>query len=107
MLPLLGVLLTELLRLLPGKSARNTAAKAVKQEAKSASKAVARKAVKQGVESAGKAFKPVNNMKMKTDDALDAASEWLGKGYKDMGKGRFVSADGERAVRIGDADIMG
>lgn len=58
-------------------------------------------------EGAGKVFKPVNNMKMKTNDALDAASEWLGKGYKDMGNGRFVSADGKRVVRMGDADILG
>ncbi len=52
-------------------------------------------------------FKPVNNMKIKTNDALDAASEWLGKGYKDMGNGRFVSADGKRVVRMGDGDILG
>jgi len=58
-------------------------------------------------EGAGSVFKPVNNMKMKTSEALDAASEWLGKGYKDMGNGRFVSADGKRVVRMGDADILG
>lgn len=46
-------------------------------------------------------------MKMTTDDALDAASEWLGLGYKDMGNGRYVSADGTRAVRMGNSDIMG
>jgi hypothetical protein len=62
---------------------------------------------KSAFEGSEKAFKPVNNMKMKTNDALDAASEWLGKSYKDMGNGRFVSADGKRVVRMGDADILG
>lgn len=46
-------------------------------------------------------------MKLKTNDALEAAPDWLGKGYKDLGKGRYVSADGKRAVRMGDSDILG
>ena len=48
-----------------------------------------------------------NGMKMRTDEALDAAEEFLGEGYKDMGNGRFVSADGKRQVRMGDSDILG
>jgi hypothetical protein len=44
---------------------------------------------------------------MTASDALDAAEEFLGAGYKDMGNGRFVSADRMRQVRMGDADISG
>jgi len=39
--------------------------------------------------------------------ALDAAIEFLGKGYKDLGNGRFVSNDGLRQVRMGDGDLLG
>jgi len=49
--------------------------------------------------------KLTNGMKMKTDDALDAAAEYLEKGYKDMGNGRYVSADGTRQVRFTDSDL--
>ncbi len=49
----------------------------------------------------------INGMKMETNVALDEASEFLGQGYKDMGGGRFVSADGTRQVRLGDSDILG
>jgi hypothetical protein len=38
---------------------------------------------------------------------LDAASDYLGEGYKEMDKDRFVFADGERQVRIKDGDILG
>jgi len=48
-----------------------------------------------------------DGMTTKVDDALDMAERFLGSGYKDMGKGRFVSADGKRAVRLGDSDILG
>ncbi len=48
-----------------------------------------------------------DGMKLPVNDALDAASEFLGKGYKDLGNGRFVSADGTRQVRMGDSDILG
>ena len=41
------------------------------------------------------------------DDALDAAEDFLGKGYKDAGNGRFISADGTKVVRMGDNDILG
>lgn len=46
-------------------------------------------------------------MTMNTNAALDEASAFLGKGYKDMGGGRIVSADGTRQVRLGDSDILG
>jgi len=50
---------------------------------------------------------PANNTKMTTNEALNEASQFLGPGYKDMGRGRFVSADGTRQVRMGDSDILG
>jgi len=50
---------------------------------------------------------PKNNSKMTTSQALDAAEDFLGEGYKHMGNGRYVSADGLRQVRIGDSDILG
>jgi RHS repeat-associated protein len=52
-------------------------------------------------------MKLVDGMTMSTDNALDAAKEFLGEGYIDMGDGRLVSADGLRQVRMGDADIFG
>jgi hypothetical protein len=42
-----------------------------------------------------------------TNQALDAADDFLGPGYKDLGNGRFVSADGTRQVRMGNSDILG
>ncbi|KYD27813.1 hypothetical protein B4113_0047 [Geobacillus sp. B4113_201601] len=48
-----------------------------------------------------------NGMKMKINDALEAAEKFLEPGYKDMGNGRFVSTDGTRVVRMGDGDILG
>jgi len=45
--------------------------------------------------------------RMTTDDALTAAEDFLGPGYRDMGNGRFVSVDGTRQVRIGESDILG
>jgi RHS repeat-associated protein len=48
-----------------------------------------------------------DGMKMSTNDALDAAQEFLGEGYKDLGNGRFVLADGRFQVRMGDSDILG
>ena len=49
----------------------------------------------------------VDGQRVATSDALTEANRWLGSGYKDMGGGRFVSADGTRVVRMGDADILG
>ena len=60
-----------------------------------------------GVKGGKKSFQLTNNMHLTTNDALDAASEWLGPGYKDMGNGRFVSLDGTKSVRMGDSDITG
>jgi len=52
-------------------------------------------------------FRPPDGTRMSVDDALDSATEYLGKGYRDAGNGRFVSSDGLRQVRIGDSDILG
>ena len=41
-----------------------------------------------------------NGSKLKTNDALDVAEAFLGKGYKDAGNGRFISADGTKVVRM-------
>lgn len=48
-----------------------------------------------------------DGMRLKTDQALAEAEKFLGPGYKDLGNGRFVSADGARQVRMGDGDILG
>lgn len=48
-----------------------------------------------------------DGMKMKTNNVLTAAEEFLGSGYKDMGNGRYMSIDGTRVVRMGDSDILG
>jgi hypothetical protein len=37
--------------------------------------------------------------------ALDAASRWLGKGYREVSPGRFVSAKGDRQVRYGAHEV--
>lgn len=52
-------------------------------------------------------IKPFRDKIVKTDDALDKAIKFLGKGYKDMGNGRFVSADKLRQIRMDDPDILG
>ena len=49
----------------------------------------------------------LNNKKMKTNDALDLASNFLENGYSEQSKSRFVSKDGRRVVRLGDSDILG
>jgi len=49
----------------------------------------------------------VDGIKLSTNQALDEAEKFLGSGYKDMGNGRFVSADGTRQVRMADEDILG
>jgi len=50
-----------------------------------------------------------DGMKLSSGAMLDAAGEFLGKGYKEdvPGSGRYVSADGTRVVRIGESDITG
>ena len=50
---------------------------------------------------------PANNARMTTSEALNAADQFLGTGARDMGRGRFVSADGLRQVRMGNSDILG
>ncbi len=49
----------------------------------------------------------VDGQRVTTSEALTEAERWLGSGYKDMGGGRYVSADGTRVVRMGDGDILG
>jgi hypothetical protein len=48
-----------------------------------------------------------NGLLTKTNRALELAEEFLGKGYKMEKPGRYVSAKGDRVVRIGDNDILG
>jgi hypothetical protein len=38
---------------------------------------------------------------------LNSALNWLGKGYKDMGGGRYVSADGLKQIRYGKHETTG
>jgi RHS repeat-associated protein len=54
------------------------------------------------------ALKKLDGQALPINDVLDLASQYLGKaGYTDMGNGRFLSEDGLRQVRMGDADILG
>lgn len=50
-----------------------------------------------------------NGMKLPTNKVLEIAEKFLGIGYKEAiaGSGRFVSADGKRAFRMGVNDILG
>ncbi len=38
-------------------------------------------------------------------DLMKTAEKWLGKKYKDMGKGRFLSEDGLRQFRYGRHEV--
>ncbi len=40
------------------------------------------------------------------EQALSGAADWLGPGYRDMGKGRFLSADGLRQFRMGLDELV-
>ena len=86
---------------------------AVKQEIKQAAKTetkVAAKALtqasKQGVKSASE-LGIKDGMKTTSTKALELGQEFLGKGYREVGPGRYVSADGKRVFRMGDNDILG
>lgn len=52
---------------------------------------------------------PVDKTLLSTNEALDAAVKWVGRGYSEdpRTKGRFISKDGERVARMGDSDITG
>ncbi|MBL9029160.1 MAG: DUF637 domain-containing protein [Caedimonas sp.] len=52
-------------------------------------------------------FKLKDGCTLSEEKALEAASEFLGKGYRDLGNGRFVSGDGLKQVRMGDSDLLG
>ncbi|MBN9343020.1 MAG: hypothetical protein BGO76_02305 [Caedibacter sp. 38-128] len=41
------------------------------------------------------------------NEALDAAIDFLGEGYEDMGNGRFKSVDSLRQIRMGNKDLLG
>ena len=51
--------------------------------------------------------KITDGVEMATDDALSAASNYLGDGYKEVSSGIFRSADGTTQVRRQDGDIIG
>ena len=51
------------------------------------------------------AVKLVDGMEMGVDDALNAATDFLGNGYKEVGPGRFVSDDGLRQVKMTADDL--
>lgn len=51
-----------------------------------------------------------DGMKMTEDESLDAATDFLGEGYKELlvkSGSRFVSKDGIRQVRMNYDDLMG
>jgi hypothetical protein len=50
-----------------------------------------------------------NGMEVTESEALILGQKFLGAGYKKVipSSGRYVSADGTRAFRMGDADILG
>ncbi len=48
-----------------------------------------------------------NGISMKSNRALELAEKYLGKDYKYMGNGRYLSKDGLRQVRMGKSDILG
>jgi hypothetical protein len=51
--------------------------------------------------------KNLDGVEVKVDDALDLATDFLGKGYREVNKSRFLSADGLRQVRMDYADLLG
>ena len=55
----------------------------------------------------GKAANLVDGMRMPVDDALEAAVDFLGKGYREVSPGRFLSGDGMRQVRMQPGDLAG
>jgi RHS repeat-associated protein len=52
-----------------------------------------------------RAARPADGSIMSSDDALDAASSFLGDGYKQVDSGVFRSADGTAQVRMTDSDL--
>jgi RHS repeat-associated protein len=55
----------------------------------------------------GRAANLADGMRLQVNDALGAAVDFLGTGYKEVGAGRFLSADGLKQVRMGTSDITG
>ena len=60
----------------------------------------------QGVKSASE-LGIKDGMKTTSTKALELGQEFLGKGYREVGPGRYVLADGKRVFRMGDNDILG
>lgn len=54
-----------------------------------------------------KCVSPRNGTRASTEDVLDMADEFLGNGYNEPDVGRFVSADGQRQVRMLYKDLVG
>ncbi len=48
-----------------------------------------------------------DGMKLNWKEGLEKAEAFLGRGYKEVSKGRFVSADGSRVVRMGEHELSG
>ena len=48
-----------------------------------------------------------DGLKLNTNKALELAERYLGPNYKNAGKGRFISSDGRRQVRMSDSDVLG
>ena len=48
-----------------------------------------------------------DGLKIHTNEALKLAEQYLGPNYRSTGKGRYISFDGRRQVRMGDSDILG
>ena len=86
---------------------------AVKQEIKQAAKTETKVAAKALTQASKQGFKSASElgikdgMKTTSTKALELGQEFLGKGYREVGPGRYVSADGKRVFRMGDNDILG
>ena len=70
-------------------------------------------AIEASQKAAGKSFKSLEElglkegMKATSSEILGYGEQFLGKGYKEVSPGRFVSADGKRVFRIRDSDLIG
>ena len=86
---------------------------AVKQEIKQAAKTETKVAAKALTQASKQGFKSASElgikdgMKTTSTKALELGQEFLGKGYREVSPGRYVSADGKRVFRMGDNDILG
>ena len=85
----------------------------VKQELKQTVKTETKITAKALTQGSKEGFKTVselgikNGMKTTSSKALELGQNFLGKGYREVSPGRYVSADGKRVFRMGDNDILG